>query len=53
MYAGQQWAGWLKENKRYLQVYTMHIYKKEGTAVPKKGFSYGLLYATCYLHKNL
>ena len=52
MHAGQQWLANQKEQK-VLQVYTVDIYKKEGTAVPKKGFSYGWLNVTCYLHKNL
>ncbi len=42
-----------KEQKVFTSIYSGHIYKKEGTTVLKKGFSYGRLYATCYLHKNL
>jgi hypothetical protein len=30
-----------KEQKVFTGIYSGYIYKKEGTTVPKKGFSYG------------
>jgi len=30
-----------KEQKVFTSIYSGHIYKKEGTTVDKKGFSYG------------